>query len=324
MKGIVVCLFGLLLVSAQASGSGYSDSASPIPQTVEQANKQMVHSNQKLLRQLENVQVTFDKIERDQSKANKALAIRLKEEATLSAKVSDLKAIKDKMAAVTEDFDAWAAPQTTKVEKLKADIVVLKAEIESLKKKQASFKARTEKAKEEIPKVQSQVDALKAEIRAKGAHSLTGSVVSEDALQASESDDDTATTLLKSEHKADKEAAEEAKPTPKSPTASKKAKASAQPAVPIMAKVNATGSMKSSDQPCCVAHKGPLCLNTAVAECVCKVRSSCCTKNWDITCVDAVVEQGCGSCNSAALTASPLLNGVVQIGGRTKDQVYLK
>merc|ERR1711968_378735 len=152
-----------------------------------------VHSNQKLLRQLENVLATFDKIGRDQSKASKALAIRLKEEATLSAKVSDLKAIKDKMTAVTEDFDAWAAPQTTKVEKLKADIVELRAEIETLKNKSASFKARTEKAKEEIPKVQSQVDALKAEIQAKGAHKLTGSVVSEDALQASESDDDTAT-----------------------------------------------------------------------------------------------------------------------------------
>jgi hypothetical protein len=91
-------------------------------------------------------------------------------------------------------------------------------------------------------------------------------------------------------------------------------------AVPKEAK---TGSMGSEDMPCCVTHKGPECLNSEVSKCVCNRKASCCTKTWDLTCVDAVMQFGCATCSGATLTATPFVSGKLQIGGRRTDQVYL-
>merc|ERR1711918_281030 len=76
------------------------------------------------------------------------------------------------------------------------------------------------------------------------------------------------------------------------------------------------GSMSSMDQPCCVTHKGPSCISSAISACVCKFRPQCCQKSWDVVCVDSVMSLGCASCSAASLEATPLVTGVVQTGGR--------
>merc|ERR1711871_1696414 len=81
--------------------------------------------------------------------------------------------------------------------------------------------------------------------------------------------------------------------------------------------------MKPEEMPCCVAHKGPSCIDRTVANCVCKKRPSCCTQDWGATCIQVMVDNGCGMCSRDALKATPFLDGSVQTGGRTADQVYV-
>jgi hypothetical protein len=47
---------------------------------------------------------------------------------------------------------------------------------------------------------------------------------------------------------------------------------------------------------CCIAHSGPGCSDPATESCVCAVDASCCTLEWDATCVSQVDGAGCGSC----------------------------
>merc|ERR1711990_108756 len=92
----------------------------------------------------------------------------------------------------------------------------------------------------------------------------------EDKMQASESDEDMATMLAKNEATAEKEEKEAAKVEKAGPAAVKKdASAPAAPTVAVP-KVAKSGSMASDDMPCCVTHKGPECLNSAVSKCVAK------------------------------------------------------
>lgn len=316
---------GLLFV-ASALGAKFDD-VTTTETNVGPINTEMVHTNKRMLGMLGNIEASFAKLEADQNKADKALHKYTAEEAKLEALVADLKTAEEKMQAVTADFDLWAAPKLSQIDKTKTDIKNLHTVIASLKAKKVSLNARMAKATAAIPVLQAEIDATLAQLKAKGAHSMTGKTVDVDKMQASESDEDMATMLAKNEAIAENEeklAAKEAKAGPK---ASENHTGSSSPAAPavVVPTVVKTGSMSSADMPCCVTHKGPECLNSAVSKCVCMShrRPSCCTKAWDLTCVDAVMQFGCATCSGASLSATPFLSQKLQTGGRRTSQVYL-
>ncbi len=47
---------------------------------------------------------------------------------------------------------------------------------------------------------------------------------------------------------------------------------------------------------CCLTRAEPGCSVPEIETCVCEVRPSCCTSDWDEQCVQAVVDAGCGQC----------------------------
>ncbi len=53
----------------------------------------------------------------------------------------------------------------------------------------------------------------------------------------------------------------------------------------------------TSVRDCCASH-GPGCVDFDVARCVCAVLPTCCANAWTDACVSAVIEEGCGRCDS--------------------------
>jgi hypothetical protein len=47
---------------------------------------------------------------------------------------------------------------------------------------------------------------------------------------------------------------------------------------------------------CCIPTGGPGCPDPMVEQCVCTFDSYCCTDDWDDTCVQEVLQFGCGIC----------------------------
>ncbi len=56
------------------------------------------------------------------------------------------------------------------------------------------------------------------------------------------------------------------------------------------------GMCGGGDDPCCLPHGSPGCVDPEVAACVCEDNPYCCEQMWDEACVAAVADLGCGIC----------------------------
>ncbi len=65
------------------------------------------------------------------------------------------------------------------------------------------------------------------------------------------------------------------------------------------------GMCGGGDDPCCLPHGSPGCVDPEVAACVCEDNPYCCEQMWDEACVAAVGELGCGICEEEGACCEP-------------------
>merc|ERR1711871_23440 len=253
------------------------------------------------------------------------------------AAAASLKAVTDEVKATQarqQDFLRYSASARANVEALNATKLELDASNAALKAKKAKLQTQMMQADNLIMLMQGRVANLEHRLAAQGK-SITGKkVIQSHAALETETEDNLEQVIVKSQQEqeddatADQEAlkakvrkekeAEELRAANKA----KVERLSSSLATKAITPETRVGSMASNEQPCCVAHQGPSCIDRKVAKCVCQQRPACCTTNWDAACVETMISKGCGMCSADTLTATPLVGGHVQTGGRTKDQVY--
>jgi len=269
---------------------------------------------------------------RVQTAADTALAKAAKERNVAAASLKSLNAEVKDMQAKSSEFITWRASTQTAVEKLTADQATILAENVVLKQRKVNITKNDAEVQAEIDTVKANIKAMEVKLEALPGLSGKSVQASNPALET-ETEDDLMNVIVKSQ---DQQGQDEADAKKKKETEAKVAAgiiAKAEAAKALAAKTNsplpetvearpeATGSMASNEMPCCVQHKGPGCLDRKVSQCVCLRRPGCCTGDWDTGCVEVMVDSGCAMCSADTLKATPLLDGTVQTGGRTTDQV---
>merc|ERR1711865_1298933 len=243
---------------------------------------------------------------RVQTAADTALAKAAKERNVAAASLKSLNAEVKDMQAKSSEFITWRASTQTAVEKLTADQATILAENVVLKQRKVNITKNDAEVQAEIDTVKANIKAMEVKLEALPGLSGKSVQASNPALET-ETEDDLMNVIVKSQ---DQQGQDEADAKTNSPLPET-----------VEARPEATGSMESNEMPCCVQHKGPGCLDRKVSQCVCLRRPGCCTGDWDTGCVEVMVDSGCAMCSADTLKATPLLDGTVQTGGRTTDQV---
>jgi hypothetical protein len=69
--------------------------------------------------------------------------------------------------------------------------------------------------------------------------------------------------------------------------------------------VDGGGTIAPNEISCCAAHESPGCSDRHVQACVCnQYLPDCCTKSWDVVCVEVMKLKGCGVCLGDCCTAT--------------------
>merc|ERR1711871_1766585 len=297
-----LCLPGMraLLVVALAMALVAADDDEPL-----RLQDQLKNANamtQSLMAQLSTQQALADERKRQLAIEMTAISqVEKQRDAAAASLKSVTDYVKKEQAAQTE-FVKWSSTTKASIIQLNESKFVAENASAYLRMELAALQKQDKELDTAIATAEAKNKALREALAARpglqGKEVQGGSPI----VEAGESEDDATAVLVSSQtsQEEDEEKAAKAAAAKKTQAAADLAKAAEQKANAERVKAQLVvsdkkvdlhheGSMKPEEMPCCVAHKGP-------------------------SCIQVMVDNGCGMCSRDALKATPFLDGSVQTG----------